>query len=112
LLETKPNKISGMLWLDIEGPSAWSTDPAANVQFISSLISEAQSLGFNLGIYTGESQWSPITNNWSGASKYILYFLFIFLLSDIAVYHFGMLITTEILHFLIFNHSRVGPRQM
>ena len=37
------------------------------------LLSEAESLGVNIGIYTSESQWGPIMGNYSGGSQYPLW---------------------------------------
>lgn len=37
------------------------------------LLAEAKALGIHVGIYTSESQWGPIMNNWSGGSGYPLW---------------------------------------
>jgi hypothetical protein len=51
----------GMLWFDVEGPGTyWSGNCNSNAQFLATLISTAQGLGVNVGIYTSNSQWSPI----------------------------------------------------
>ena len=55
------NSKYGMLWLDIEGPQYWFSDTSKNVQFIQDMITEGKALNITLGIYTGNSQWSPIT---------------------------------------------------
>jgi len=49
----------GMVWFDIEGPAYWM-DQGSNQAFFNAMVSQAQSMGVNLGIYTSESQWSPI----------------------------------------------------
>eukprot|EP01087_Luapelamoeba_hula_P023879 TRINITY_DN88_c0_g1_i1.p1 TRINITY_DN88_c0_g1~~TRINITY_DN88_c0_g1_i1.p1 ORF type:complete len:217 (-),score=18.94 TRINITY_DN88_c0_g1_i1:41-691(-) len=54
----------GMIWLDIEGPGYWR-DQNFNINFIAQLIAAAKNYGVHLGIYTSESQWSPITGNWA-----------------------------------------------
>lgn len=50
----------GMLWLDIEGPEYWSSTPANNVNFLHGMVNEGNARGVSMGIYTGNSQWSPI----------------------------------------------------
>ncbi len=50
----------GMLWLDIEGPDYWSTDPSKNVNFLQGMVDEGKKRGVSLGIYSSSSQWSPI----------------------------------------------------
>ena len=63
----------GMIWLDIEGPSYWSSSCSTNQQFAAGLANQAVSMGINLGVYTSASQWSPIMCGWTGLSKYPLW---------------------------------------
>lgn len=65
----------GMVWLDIEGPQYWGSQ-SSNRDFIQGLINEANAMGLgsHLGVYTSESQWSPITGNWAGASHLPLWY--------------------------------------
>jgi len=49
----------GMLWFDIEGPAYWM-DQGSNQAFFNGLVSQAQAMGVTIGVYTSESQWSPI----------------------------------------------------
>lgn len=39
----------GMLWLDVEGTSYWSSSQSSNVQFLSSMVNEAKNRGFSVG---------------------------------------------------------------
>ena len=55
----------GMLWLDIEGSQYWYSDTSKNVNFIQELVNESKALNITVGIYSGNSQWTPIT----GSSK-------------------------------------------
>eukprot|EP01027_Heterolobosea_sp_BB2_P015542 GEZU01022227.1.p1 GENE.GEZU01022227.1~~GEZU01022227.1.p1 ORF type:complete len:250 (-),score=65.00 GEZU01022227.1:135-812(-) len=65
----------GMLWFDIEGPGTyWGGSCSENINFISTLISTAESLGFKVGIYTSATQWSPIACNNVFASKLPLWY--------------------------------------
>jgi len=64
----------GNLWYDIEGPMYWDTDTTANVNFIQAMITQGLAMSQNLGIYTSDSQWSPITGGWTGASSYPLWY--------------------------------------
>jgi len=52
--------VFGQLWLDIEGTQYWSTSCSSNVAFIQGLVDAAKSLGVTVGIYSSESQWTPI----------------------------------------------------
>jgi len=63
----------GMLWLDIEGPQYWM-GVAANRDFFAGLVSEAKAAGVHLGVYTSESQWSPIMGDYSAGSPYPLWY--------------------------------------
>lgn len=71
-----PPHTYGRLWLDIEGPQYWSSSQTSNRNFIQGLIDEANSLGLALGIYTSESQWTPIVGDWNGGSSYMLWCTF------------------------------------
>jgi hypothetical protein len=57
----------GTLWFDIEGPQYWGSQ-SANVAFIQGLIAQGRARGISLGVYSSESQWSPITGNANIAS--------------------------------------------
>lgn len=63
----------GTIWLDIEGPQYWG-DQSANIAFIKGLIAGAQAHGLTIGVYTSESQWTPITGGWTGASQFPLWY--------------------------------------
>uniref|UniRef100_A0A0N5A2Q3 Glycosyl hydrolase family 25 n=1 Tax=Parastrongyloides trichosuri TaxID=131310 RepID=A0A0N5A2Q3_PARTI len=57
----------GTLWFDIERYE-WPSDTAHNRQFILDLISEAQALGYTVGIYSSIYEWDPIVGTgWSGS---------------------------------------------
>lgn len=64
----------GMLWLDIEGSQYWSKDHTTNRNFFSGLVSRAKSHGIHVGVYTSESQWTPIMGDWSGGSGLSLWY--------------------------------------
>ncbi|KAM9966855.1 hypothetical protein ACTFIR_007090 [Dictyostelium discoideum] len=65
----------GMVWLDIEGPGEyWSDDQGANAAFFESLVSGLESAGAHIGVYTSESQWSPIMGGYTGGSKFPLWY--------------------------------------
>jgi hypothetical protein len=51
----------GMLWIDVEGTEYWGSNQAANVDFISRITNRGVAHGVSMGIYTGKSQWTPIT---------------------------------------------------
>lgn len=53
----------GMLWLDIEGTQYWSSNQQSNVNFIQAMADEGAKRGISIGVYTSNSQWSPITGN-------------------------------------------------
>jgi len=50
----------GMLWLDIEGTQYWSSTASNNVKFLHEMVDRAQAKGVSLGIYSSNSQWTPI----------------------------------------------------
>jgi len=62
------------IWFDIEGPQYWSSNPQDNINFISAMAQQAKSLGQNVGVYTSNSQWTPITGGWTGLSTYSLWY--------------------------------------
>ncbi|EDQ85402.1 uncharacterized protein MONBRDRAFT_21722 [Monosiga brevicollis MX1] len=64
----------GMIWFDIEGTQYWSSDQQSNRDFFSGLVSEAKALGLSIGVYTSESQWSPIMGDWSGGASFPLWY--------------------------------------
>lgn len=64
----------GMLWIDVEGTSYWSSNTSNNVNFIDRMIKEGQKKGATIGIYTSKSQWTPITGNTSKFSKFDLWY--------------------------------------
>eukprot|EP00041_Stephanoeca_diplocostata_P034998 m.1216549 g.1216549 ORF g.1216549 m.1216549 type:complete len:270 (+) comp24614_c0_seq4:154-963(+) len=48
----------GMIWLDVEQCSGcWSTNLAANCEFVKSLASEYLRLGVKIGVYSSEGEW-------------------------------------------------------
>jgi len=49
----------GMLWFDIEGSQYWM-DQGSNQAFFNGLVAQAQAMGVVIGVYTSDSQWSPI----------------------------------------------------
>jgi hypothetical protein len=51
----------GMLWIDVEGTQYWGSNQASNVDFISRITNRGVARGVSMGIYTSNSQWSPIT---------------------------------------------------
>jgi len=73
-LETNGVKF-GTAWLDIEGPGLyWSSDQAANADFIADLISTIKAKGRTVAIYTSKSQWIPIVGDWTGGSGLDLWY--------------------------------------
>merc|ERR1711916_107755 len=48
------------VWLDIEGPQYWHSSQTENRAFLTELYHAATSEFGNVGIYSSESQWSPI----------------------------------------------------
>jgi len=48
------------VWLDIEGPQYWHSSQTENRNFLTELYHAAKSEFGNVGIYSSESQWSPI----------------------------------------------------
>lgn len=68
------NNTFGTIWLDVEGPQYWSSDKSHNVAFIDSLIKAGEAKGLPIGVYSSESQWTPITGGWTGASHLPLWY--------------------------------------
>jgi len=64
----------GMIWLDIEGPQYWSTNQANNRNFFNDLVNALKAHGVKIGVYTSNSQWSPIMGNWNGGSSFPLWY--------------------------------------
>ena len=50
----------GMIWLDIEGTQYWSTNVQNNINFLQGMVDEGKKRGVSMGIYSSNSQWSPI----------------------------------------------------
>jgi len=65
---------AGMLWMDIEGTQYWSSSQTNNVNFIDQLIAEGVKKGISIGVYTSNSQWSPITGGSTKFAKYPLWY--------------------------------------
>uniref|UniRef100_A0A0N5BFC8 Glycosyl hydrolase family 25 n=1 Tax=Strongyloides papillosus TaxID=174720 RepID=A0A0N5BFC8_STREA len=56
----------GTLWMDIERYE-WPSDKAHNKQFILDLVSEAEALGYTVGIYSSYYSWDAIVGaEWNG----------------------------------------------
>eukprot|EP00047_Mylnosiga_fluctuans_P014056 m.35031 g.35031 ORF g.35031 m.35031 type:complete len:233 (+) comp5289_c0_seq1:940-1638(+) len=68
-----PNSF-GMVWLDIEGPGYWTSSQATNRAFFEGLVNQGHALGVVVGVYTSESQWSPIMGDYSGGSALPLWY--------------------------------------
>lgn len=64
----------GMLWIDVEGTDYWSWDQGANTDFISRITNRGVARGVTMGIYTSNSQWSPITGGSSALSSFPLWY--------------------------------------
>lgn len=64
----------GMIWLDIEGPDYWYSSTSSNIEFIQGLVNEGNARGVKLGIYTGNSQWTPITGSTTQFKAYPLWY--------------------------------------
>merc|ERR1712137_1096188 len=71
---------NNMVWMDIEGSQYWSSSCSSNQNWLKEAINEINSLykGCGLstcvGIYTSESQWSPIMCNTSQFSNHQLWY--------------------------------------
>uniref|UniRef100_A0A914UML2 Lysozyme n=1 Tax=Plectus sambesii TaxID=2011161 RepID=A0A914UML2_9BILA len=60
----------GMIWLDIERDSEWSSNLGVNQQLIRDLVNQAQSQGVKVGIYTNNNNWAAIVGiDWSEFSR-------------------------------------------
>ncbi|RYG64455.1 hypothetical protein EON64_13955 [archaeon] len=64
----------GMIWLDIEGTDYWSTSTTSNVNFLTDMVNEGKARGISMGIYTSNSQWSPIMGGSTKFSSYPLWY--------------------------------------
>mmetsp|Transcript_22534 Transcript_22534/g.32930 ORF Transcript_22534/g.32930 Transcript_22534/m.32930 type:complete len:211 (+) Transcript_22534:39-671(+) len=64
----------GMLWIDVEGTSYWSSSTSNNVNFIQGMVDEGLKKNVTLGIYTSSSQWNPITGGSTQFKKYPLWY--------------------------------------
>ena len=64
----------GMLWLDVEGTDYWSSSASNNVNFLQAMVDEGNKQGVTLGIYTSNSQWSPIMGGSTQFSMYPLWY--------------------------------------
>jgi len=64
----------GMLWFDIEGTQYWSSSTSSNVNFLKSMVDEAVARGVSVGIYSSNSQWTPIMGGSTAFSKYPLWY--------------------------------------
>jgi hypothetical protein len=73
---------TNMVWMDIEGTEYWSSSCSSNQSWLSDAINEINSLykGCGLsscvGIYTSESQWSPIMCNTFEFSRHQLWWAY------------------------------------
>ena len=64
----------GMVWLDVE-IYAWSSNQAANQNFITSIVNQLVNLGQHVGIYTSYNNWSNIVGiSWAGVSSHPLWY--------------------------------------
>jgi hypothetical protein len=57
----------GMIWIDVEGTSYWSTSASSNVNFIQQMVDEGNRLGVHLGML------HKTTSTTTTASFYIIY---------------------------------------
>ena len=64
----------GMLWIDVEGTQYWSSSTSNNVNFIQQMVDEGKKKGVSIGIYTSNSQWSPITGGSTAFKSYPLWY--------------------------------------
>jgi hypothetical protein len=64
----------GMLWIDVEGASYWSTTTSNNVNFIQGMVNEGVKRGISIGIYSSASQWSPICGTSTAFAQYPLWY--------------------------------------
>lgn len=64
----------GRIWLDIEGADYWYSDTSKNIDFIQGLVDQATLRGKMVGIYTGNSQWTPITGSTTKFGSYPLWY--------------------------------------
>ena len=64
----------GMIWIDVEGTQYWSSSTSNNVNFIDEMVNEGVKKGVSIGIYTSQSQWTPITGGTTKFSSYPLWY--------------------------------------
>ena len=64
----------GKIWLDIEGSQYWYSDTSKNIDFIQGLVDQASVRGRSLGIYTSNSQWTPITGSTTKFGSFPLWY--------------------------------------
>ena len=65
---------AGMIWIDVEGTQYWSSSATNNVNFIQEMVTEGEKQGVVIGIYTSNSQWSPICGGSTQFSSYPLWY--------------------------------------
>lgn len=65
---------AGMLWIDVEGTQYWSSSASNNVNFIQEMVTEGEKQGAVIGIYTSNSQWTPIAGGSTQFSSYPLWY--------------------------------------
>jgi len=65
---------SAFLWLDIEDTSYWTTNTTTNRNFFESMVSGCNSAGIRCGVYTSQSQWTPIMGSYNGGSSMKLWY--------------------------------------
>jgi GH25 family lysozyme M1 (1,4-beta-N-acetylmuramidase) len=64
----------GMVWIDIE-TYAWSSNQAANQNFITAMVNQLKSLGQTVGIYSSYYNWQSIVGlGWTGCSSHPLWY--------------------------------------
>ena len=62
------------MWLDIEDPSYWNANPSDNNLILYSFSVGFATAGVHWGVYTSNSQWSPITGDSTGLSGQPLWY--------------------------------------
>jgi len=64
----------GMVWLDIEGTSYWSSQQSVNSNFFEELKSGCSQTGVVCAVYTSASQWNPIMGSYTGGGSMSLWY--------------------------------------
>jgi len=64
----------GMLWIDVEGTQYWGSSTSSNTDFIAAIAQRGRDRGYNIGVYTSNSQWGPITGGSTALSSYPLWY--------------------------------------